>query len=39
MDLDLIFGGQATIEDLLALYELGFEFVIEGGAITDVLHR
>lgn len=39
MDLDLIFGGQATIEDLLALHELGFEFVIEGGAITDVIHR
>ena len=39
MDFNLIYGGQATIEDLIALHELGFEFVIEGGAITDVLHR
>ena len=38
MELDLIYDGQATLEDLVALNELGFEFVIEGGAITDVLH-
>lgn len=39
MDEKLIYGGQATIEDLLALYELGFEFVIEDGVVTNVLHR
>lgn len=39
MELDLIYGGQATLEDLIVLNELGFEFVVEGGAITDVLHR
>ena len=38
MDLKLIYGGQATIEELLLLYELGFEFVVEGGVITHVLH-
>lgn len=39
MELELIYGGQATLEDLIALNELGYEFVIEGGEITDVLHR
>ena len=39
MELDLILSGKATIEDLIALHELGYEFVIEGGAITDVTHR
>ena len=39
MDLNLIYGGQATIEELLLLYELGFEFVVEGGTITSVLHE
>lgn len=38
MELDLIYGGQATLEDLIALNELGFEFVIEGGVITNVIH-
>lgn len=38
MELELIFGGQATLEDLYELYELGYEFVVEGGVITDVLH-
>lgn len=38
MELDLIYGGKATLEDLYKLNELGFEFVVEGGAITDVLH-
>ena len=38
MDLSLIYGGKATLEDLCRLYELGFEFVIEGGEITNVEH-
>ena len=39
MEFDLIYGGNATLEDLIVLNNLGFEFVIEGGAITDVSHR
>ena len=39
MEFDLIYGGQATLEDLIVLNNLGFEFVIERGAITDVSHR
>lgn len=38
MDFRLIYGGEATVEDLCRLNELGFEFVIEGGVITNVLH-
>lgn len=38
MDEKLFYEGKVTIEELLLLYELGFEFVIEGGAITDVIH-
>ena len=37
-DLNLIYGGQATVEDLCVLNELGFEFVIEGGEITEVIY-
>lgn len=36
MDLDLVFQGKATLEDLMVLNELGFEFVIEDGMITGV---
>ena len=39
MDKKLIYGGEATLEDLFILNKLGFEFVVEGGAITNVLHR
>lgn len=39
MDLDLIYSGQATLEDLCLLNELGFEFVVEDGVISHVLHR
>lgn len=35
---NLIYGEQATIESLLQLNKLGFEFVIEDGVITDVIH-
>ena len=38
MDFSLIYGGQATLEDLYALNEFGFEFVVEGGAITNVIY-
>ena len=38
MDFSLIYGGEATVEDLCKLNELGYEFVIEDGVITDVLH-
>lgn len=39
MDMSLIYGGEATLEDLYRLHELGFEFLVEDGVITDVLHR
>ena len=38
MEPNLIYGGQATLEDLIALHNLGFEFVIEDGVVKDVLH-
>ena len=37
MELDLIFGGEATLEDLDRLNQLGFEFVIEDGRITGIV--
>lgn len=38
MELNLIFGGYATVEELIELHEKkGFEFVIEDGGVTDVL--
>ena len=36
MDLNLVFQGKATLEDLMVLNELGFEFLIEDGVITGV---
>lgn len=38
MDFSLIYGGEATLDDLCKLNELGFEFVVEDGVITNVLH-
>lgn len=38
MEFNLIYGGNATLEDLVVLNDLGFEFVIEGGLITNVLY-
>lgn len=38
MDFSLIYGGEATVEDLCKLNELGYEFVIEDGVISDVLY-
>ncbi len=37
MELDLIFGGEATLEDLYILNGLGFEIVVEDGEVVDVL--
>lgn len=37
MEPKLIYGGQATLEDLYRLNLLGFEFVINSGEITEVL--
>lgn len=39
MDFRLIYEGKATIEEILQLFELGFEFVIENGGVTNVIHR
>lgn len=38
MDEKLIYGGEATLEDLYRLNQLGFEFVVEDGVIKNVLH-
>lgn len=38
MDKSLIYGGMATLEDLCVLNVLGFEFVVEDGEITNVIH-
>lgn len=37
MDVSLIYEGKATLEDLYVLHGLGYEFVVEGGEITDVI--
>ena len=38
MNKKMIFGKEATLEVLFLLNEWGFEFVVEDGVITDVLH-
>ena len=38
MELQLIYGGQATLEDMYKLNKLGFEFVVEGGEVTNVIY-
>lgn len=38
MNEKLIYGGEVTLEDLYRLNQLGFEFVIEDGVITNVSH-
>ena len=37
MEPKLIYGDQATLEDLYRLNLLGFEFVVKAGKITEVL--
>lgn len=39
MDEKLIYSGAATLEDLYRLNQLGYEFLVEDGAITGVLHE
>lgn len=36
---NMIYGNEATLEELYRLNELGFEFVVEDGVITDVYTR
>ena len=38
MEPKLIYGGNATLEELYALNLLGYEFVVEDGVITNVIH-
>ena len=38
MNEKLIYGRVATLEELYMLYAFGFSFVVEDGAITEVLH-
>ena len=39
MEINLILGGNATLEDLVELNEkMGYEFVIEDGQITEVIY-
>lgn len=38
MNEKLIYGSEATLEDLYRLNMLGFSFVIEDGVITKVFH-
>lgn len=35
----MIFGSEATIEDLIKYNLMGFEFVVEDGVITNVIRR
>lgn len=40
MEISLIYGGEATLEDLIELNEKkGVQFVIEDGVITDVIYK
>nr|DAI90267.1 MAG TPA: hypothetical protein [Caudoviricetes sp.] len=34
---ELIISGKATLEDLYELNKLGYEFVVENGAVTQVI--
>lgn len=37
MNINSIYNGNATLEDLYRLNELGYEFIIEDGKVTQVL--
>lgn len=39
MNFKLIYEGKATLEDLYMLHDVGYEFVIEDGMITQVNGR
>lgn len=36
-ELKLIYGGEVTVETVLALHDVGFEFVIEDGRIANMI--
>lgn len=38
MDTRLILEGKATLEELTTLNNLGYEFVVEHGEVTNVIH-
>lgn len=39
MEISLIYGGKATLEELVELNEKkGMEFVVEGGKISEIIH-
>lgn len=38
-NIETALSGLATLEDMYALAEQGYEFVIEDGVIANVLHR
>ena len=37
MEFDLIYDGKATLEDLYILNQIGYEFVIENGKVTEII--
>lgn len=39
MEPKLIYGGEATLEDMYTLNKLGFEFVIEDGKVTEIIAK
>ena len=34
--MDMLYGEQITLEEMYALYELGFEFTIKNGVVVNV---
>lgn len=39
MESKLIYGEEATLEDLYILNRLGFEFVVEDGQVTGIIAK
>lgn len=39
MELELIYEGKATLEDLMQLNGLGFEFVVNNGKVTEIIRE
>lgn len=37
MDINLIYGGSATLEDMYILYGLGFTFEVNNGRVTAII--
>lgn len=35
----LIYEGKATLEDLYQLNNIGYEFVVKGGRVTNILDK